>query len=254
MLKKIINILKSKSSEIISDGLGMTDLPYKVYQGKQPIKSSDFKKILNKIFLPKIYELGFKGKDFYYYREYQFYTQAVFFWTYQTGGAIQVDLLVKFKGIDYPDNENYNVKKVRPINSEFQKRLSPNNNKKFNGQEVWFWVFEDNLEMNVQIVEDIWRVFLHKGINYFNNFENTEKYLEEIKFDNYFNFPDFKLCIVFGRGELGIVFFLFRYWEKVGNEKKMKEFAEIGYKLSQKKQNFLYLSKFEEYLKLRKNK
>jgi hypothetical protein len=248
MFKKLIDIFKGDNDNTIPKGLGVTELPMKIYQGKQPIKSSDFKNIVNEIFLPKIQEVGFKGKDFYFYREYPTHIEAIFFWTYKTGGAIQVDLLVKFKNINYPDNSKSKTKEIRPDNSEFQKRLSPNNEKNKNGQNVWFWVFEDSIEKNRTIVEDIWRVFSERGLNYLKRFENSQDYIGQITTKNYSDFPDFFINKFFGRHESGIIFFLFEYWLQQDNEIKAKEFAELGFDLLKSNQEDLYFKEFKNYL------
>jgi hypothetical protein len=223
-------------------------LPLKIYQGKQPLKSSDFKNIVNEIFLPKIHEMGFKGQNFYFYKEYQTYTQVVFFWTYRAGGAIQVDLLVKFKNINYPDNTKSKTKEIRPDNAEFAKRLSPNGEKDKSGLNVWFWIFEDDIEKNKKIVEDIWRLFLLRGVDYFKQFENAQDYIGQITDKNYANCPDFLTNKLFGRREVGIIFFLFDYWRQTGNRLKASEFATLGYNKFKNKPDNIYLNEFKDYL------
>lgn len=229
MLNKIFGIFKGNNKNKIQKGLGVTDLPYKVYSGKQPIKSSDFKNIINGIFLPKVQSLGFKGKDFYFYRQNETYTEAIFFWTYTTGGAIQVDLLVKFNSIRYP-NEKEPVKpqNIRPANAEFLRRLSPNGETDKNGQAVWFWIFEEHPEDNERIAEDIWRVFSIRGIEYFEQFKNHQQYLKHVTPKNCLDFPDFFVQRTFGRYEAGIIYFLFSYWQQMQNTKLATEFAKLG--------------------------
>jgi len=248
MFKKLIDILKGDNDNNIPKGLGVTELPMKIYQGKQPIKSSDFKNIVNEIFLPKIIEIGFKGKDFYFYREGPTYTEAIFFWTYKTGGAIQVDLLVKFKNINYPDNKSLKSKEIRPDNAEFQRRLSPNSEMNISGSDVWFWVFEDTIEKNEKLAGDIWRVFSHNGLNYFKQFENHQDYIGQITNKNYADFPDFFINKFFGRNETGIIFFLFEYWRKQGNKLRTAEFAKLGFDKFKNETDNIYLAKFKDYL------
>jgi hypothetical protein len=251
MINKLPEFFKGKKNNSISKGLGVTELPLSIYQGKQPIKSSDFKNIISDIFLPKIQELGFKGKDFVYYRENKTYTEVVFFWTYKTGGAIQIDLLIKFNDIHYPDEEKLlKTKDIRPINADFQKRLSPNEEKNKHGQDVWFWIFQNSIDKNIEVVEDIWRVFSIRGIEYFGQFVNHIDYIKEITTMNYVDFPDFQLQRFFGRFERGILFFLFDYWRKMDNGQKAIEFAKIGYdKLKNEKEN-IYFKEFNGYLKI----
>ncbi len=248
MFKKLIDIFKGDNDNTIPKGLGVNELPMKIYQGKQPIKSSDFKNLVNEIFLPRIHEIGFKGKDFYFYRECPKYTEAIFFWTYKTGGAIQVDLLVKFKGINYPDEKRMMGNEIRPDNAEFQKRLSPNNDKDKNGQNIWFWIFEETTEKNIRLAEDIWRVFSHSGLNYFKQFENHQEYIQQVTNKNYADFPDFYINKFFGRNEAGIIFFLFDYWRQQGDRLKADEFAKLGFDKLKNETDNIYLSKFKDYL------
>jgi len=248
MFKKLINKFKGDNDNTILKGLGVTELPMKIYQGKQPIKSSDFKIIVNEIFLPRIHEIGFKGKDFYFYRECPTYTEAIFFWTYQTGGAIQVDLLVKFKNISYPDNKDLKVREIKSQNAEFHKRLSPNGEKDKRGQDVWFWIFEDSLDKNKAIVEDIWRIFSIRGLNYFKQFENHQNYIQQVTYKNYKDFPDFQINRFFGRHEAGIIFFLFDYWRQQGHKLRTEEFAKLGFEKLKNETEYIYLSKFNDYL------
>lgn len=249
MLNKIKNIFKNNKSDTIPNGLGVTELPMEIYQGKQPIKSSDFKKIVNEIFLPKIHEMGFKGKDFYFYRESPTHIQAVFFWTYKTGGAIQVDLLVKFKNINYLNcKETGKIKDIRPETAEFFKRLSPNNEDKDFLPDAWFWLFQDTLEENKSIVEDIWRVFSIRGLEYFHRFENHKNYINQITTENYSDFKDFQIQNYAYRNKIEIIFFLFDYWRQAGDKTKALEFAKEGYNKLRDNSENIYLKTFTEYI------
>jgi len=249
MFKKLLSRILSDKPTELRKGLGTPELPFEIYRGKQPITSNDFKKIVNEIFLPKILELGFEGKDFFFYRENPIYTEVVFFWTYKTGGAIQVDLLVKFNNITYPgDKKLIKTKQIRSINAEFQKRLSPNGEKNRQGQEVWFWIFKDHIEENTKIVEDIWRVFSHRGIEYFNQFQDHSEYLRQITMSNYLDFPDFHINRFFGKHEAGIIYFLFRYWQEQQDEVKTMEFAKLGLTKFSNENDNIYLLPFKNYL------
>jgi hypothetical protein len=237
------------NKDIIPAGLGVTELPYTVCTGKQPITSAAFKNIVNKIFLPRVKPLGFKGRDFYFYRENEQYTEAVFFWTYRTGGAIQVDLLVKFNNVQYPhQKEPVKPQKIRPVKAEFQRRLSPNGERERNGQEVWFWIFEEDMESNVRIAEDIWRVFSIRGLNYFAQFKHHQQYLAQVTTANYPAFPDFTLQRVFGRHEAGIIYFLFDYWRQMKDTRRAVAFAELGIAKLKSDDDAHYTAVFKNYL------
>jgi hypothetical protein len=247
MFQRITDIFTRQSS--IPKGYGVTELPMRVFQGKQPLKASEFKTILNDVFLSKIKELGFRGKDFHFVRQNEIYTEVVFFWTYKTGGAIQADLLVKFNNIKYPDDTTpTSPNNIRPENAEFQKRLSPNGEKDKNGQEIWFWVFADNLKDNIKIAEDIWRVFSIRGIEFFDHFKKHRQYIGQVSAENYLEFPDFFLQRFFGRHEAGIIYFLFDYWRQMQDKLRANEFAKLGVaKLCDTYP--VYAKIFDEYLK-----
>lgn len=247
MLNNIINIFSN-----LTKGLGVVELPKSVYTEKQPITSADFKKFVNEIFLPKIQAMGFKGKDFYYYRENKIYTEAIFFWTHRVGGAVQVDLLVKFNNIKNPTIEKLiKPQNIRPVNADFFYRLSENKAEKnslfkFN---TWFWIFKEKDEDNKKVVNDIWRVFSNQGLSFFERFKNHEEYIGKINRKNYLDFPDFQLQRFLGTYELGILYFLFEYWLQSENREKANEFAKIALEKSNDNTNELYSNIFNEYLK-----
>ncbi|MGI8600504.1 MAG: hypothetical protein ACR2KB_14730 [Chitinophagaceae bacterium] len=249
MIKKLRNILKGGNGNEMPIGLGVGELPNKIYHGKQPIKSSDFKQIINNIFLPQIQSLGFTGKDFYFFRHNEDYTEVIYPWTYKTGGAIQVDLLVKINKISYPDDkEAIKPGNIKPENAEFQWRLSPNEGKNKNGQHVWYWIFEKEYSDNLKIAEDIWRLFSIKGVEYFNRFKNHQLYISQITIDNYLDFPDFFIQRFFGRHEAGIIYFLFDYWRQFQDEKRAAVFAKLGLTKLNNEEHHQYLTVFKNYL------
>jgi hypothetical protein len=240
MFKKIFDHINGSKNVKLPPDLGVLDLPNEVYRGKQPIKSNDFIKIVNEHFLPKIYEKGFKGKDFFFYRENEIYTEIVFFWTYKTGGAIQVDLCVKFNNINYPDSGTpIKSQQLRPENCELMKRLSPS------GQEKWFWIFQDNTNDNIKIVNDIWRLFSEIGVDYFKQFENHQSYLQQLDVKNFLDFSDFRITRHFGRFEKGIIFFLFEYWRQQGDKSRASMFAKVG---MERVEENSYLKIFDDYI------
>jgi hypothetical protein len=246
MLNKLQNILMGHQSDTIPNGLGVPEIPMEVHRGKQSITSSDFKKVVNEIFTPKIQEMGFKGKDFYFYREYPTYTQAVFFWTHKAGGAIQ---LVKFKNIHYLGPKiTSNMKDIRPETAEFFKRLSPNNKDDDFLPDNWFWLFQHTLAKNKLIVEDIWRVFSTRGLEFFNRFENHRDYIEQITVKNYIDFKDFQIQNYALRNRTEMIYFLFSYWQQAGNKTKALAFAKEGYMQLKDDPENIYLNTFTAYI------
>jgi hypothetical protein len=240
MFKKILDFVSLNNKDKLADGLGTPNLPKEVYRSQQSTTSDDFKLIVNEHFLPKIYEQGFKGKDFFFYRENEVYTEIIFFWVYKTGGAIQVDLAVKFNNIIYPDQETQiKTKQLRPDNCEFHKRLSPN------GQNVWFWIFKDDITDNIKIVDDIWRLFSQNGLDYFNQFKNHKSYIQQLDTKNILDFPDFQLTKFGGRYDKGIIYFLFDYWRQLDDKQRASKFAKFGL---DKVEESSYLKTFNDYL------
>ncbi|UAY53138.1 DUF4304 domain-containing protein [Ferruginibacter albus] len=204
---------------------------------------------MNEIFLPRIQKLGFKGKDFFYYKQNEIYTEVIFFWTYKTGGAIQVDLLVKFNTIVDPTlDDPVTTKDIRPENADFFYRLSESSKKTKLIPDTWFWIFKTEDDENKKLVDDIWRVFSNKGMDFFNKFKNHQEYITQINRTNYLGFPDFQLQRYFGKFELGILYFLFEYWRQLGNNEKAIEFAVTALKKSTSETDKKYISAFEKYL------
>ncbi len=211
--------------------------------------SAEIKVYVNEIFAPKIKKLGFKGRDFNYYREQEQYIECVNFWTYKAGGAIQVDLIVKFKGINYPDEENeIKPRFVKQENAEFIRRLSPHKVLE-NNINVWFWIFKKEPENNIKIVKDIWRLFESCGIDFFNEFQNHQEYIQNIGIENYMSFPDFYTKRISGKFEIGVVYFLFKYWKKYGDNSKATEFAKKGVEIAKEKEYLEYKTEFEKQIK-----
>jgi hypothetical protein len=249
MIRKLFDRFNAKTENGVPKGLGVTELPKTIYQDKQLFKSSDFKNIVNDIFQPRIHEFGFKGKDFIYFRENSVYTETVFFWTFKYGGAIAIDLFVKFKNIRYPDEKKIlSAKEIRSNNTDFQSRLSPNGEQNKQGQSVWFWIYEDTIEKNKKIVEDIWRIFSIRGIEYFENFINHKNYIEQITTKNYQDFPGFFMPKLVGRHQKGLIYFLFEYWRQIGDKKKSIEFAKLGLTELTNESDGSYLAVFKNYL------
>lgn len=242
------NLFKNRASTKYPIGLGMAELPKSIYKGKQPITSKDFKVYVNDHFATKIKEIGFKGRDFNYYREQENYTECVNFWTYKIGGAIQVDLMIKFNGIKYPDEETeIKPRFVKQENAEFIRRLSPHKISD-NSINVWFWIFNEKPERNIEIVNDIWRLFESCGIDFFNEFQNHKEYIRKVETENYMNFPDFYTKRISGKFEVGVVYFLFRYWKKYEDNPKATEFAKKGIQIATDKEDINYKTEFEEYI------
>ncbi len=244
------NLFKNKASSKYPLGLGTAELPNSIYKAKQPITSKEFKVFVNEYFAPKIKDIGFKGRDFNYYREQEDYIECVNFWTYKAGGAIQVDVMIKFKGINYPDEENeIKPRFVKQENAEFIRRLSPNKVIE-NNINVWFWIFNIKSEKNIEIVNDIWRLFESCGFDFFNQFKNHQEYIQKVDTKNYMSFPDFYTKRISGKFEIGVVYFLFKYWKKYGDHKKATEFAKKGLEIATKKKHLQYQTEFIKQVNL----
>jgi len=79
--------------------------------------------------------------------------------------------------------------------------------------------FAENIDDNIKIADDIWRVFSIRGTEYFEQFKNHKHYIGQVSSANYFNFPDFFIQKFFGRHEAGIIYFLFDNLRKMQNKK-----------------------------------
>jgi hypothetical protein len=242
MFNKLKNIIACLNKTNVSDlGLGIKELPPSFYTREKHIKSEDFKRLVTEHFASKIRELGFKGKDFMYYRENKVYTEIVFFWTYRTGGAIQVDLLIKFNDVLYPPEFlKIKIHKLRSEHCEFWKKLSPINST------GWFWVFQDTIEENIPFVNDIWNTFEKFGIPYFNNFQNHRDYISKLSFKNVHEIEEFTISHLSKGGETSVLYFLMTYWDQQNDKQKALHYAKTG--IAKNYTDDIYQPFFENYI------
>lgn len=250
MFRKLLSALSKKDNGRIPSGLGMVDLPGSFYSSKRSTTSATFKEYVNNVFGPQMQTLGFKGKDFYYYRKQKDYTEAIFFWTYRSGGAIQCDLMIKFDQISYPDRPPVKSSDLRPDTADCSVRLSPNGEKQRNVQYAWFWIFADTPEENTKIAEDMWRVFSLRGLSWLDQFKNHKAYLEKMKPAECLDYPDFHIV---SYHRIAPLYFLFEYWRQAGEKEQAKAFAQFALNLRKKEDwpsdfGSEYLQIFQAYI------
>ncbi len=160
--------------------------------------------------------------------------------------------MVKFNDIDYPNSDKITKPSaIRPENAEFLRRLSPFDTIE-NDMATWFWIYKKERKENEKLINDIWSLFQTCGLDYFKHFENHKQYIGTITTNNYQKFPDFYIQKFFGRRFIGIVYFLFKYWIKFGDNQKAREFALNGIEISDGKADSKYEIEFKEYINAQK--
>jgi hypothetical protein len=231
MLKSTSELIREGYERIIPQGLGTPEMPKSLFLGKQPYCCNDFKLLLARHLTPRLEKYGFSGDSFHYFKEDSDFIYIVYFWGAQNGkgeeagGAVQVDLLVKYKHIHYSgERARIKMHKLRPENCEFQKRLCPNDKTDKFGQCRWFWIFGPDEESNIKVIDDIWRVLKIRGFEYFNQFNRHQELLDDITPENCTSYRDFQIQRHFGHKEIGIVYFLYRYWKNCNNHEKAEQF------------------------------
>uniref|UniRef100_UPI00404A5E0C hypothetical protein n=1 Tax=Flavobacterium sp. TaxID=239 RepID=UPI00404A5E0C len=248
--KKLIR----KEVENTNLGIGWINVPIDIWRKSKEFTNSNFKECINEYFLPLIASQGFIGKDYKFYKEDENKFCLIDFFPDRNGGGTQVDLLVKIKGITYPP-EHFKFNKGKSAKyCEFSKRLSPINTS------VWHWTFESKKEDNKDVLEDIYRVLLERGIPYFKQFENLDSILSKITIGTFENlkygiqdpitgFPSFHR--EFYEDIFPSIYFAYKYADLNSDKAKAFKFAEYGIgKLHKPYEKYQrpYTQEFENYI------
>lgn len=172
-----------KEIETTNLGIGAVDIPIATLKKSRAFSNNDFKDCINEYFAPLLANHGFHGKDYSFCKENEHCFFIVRFFPKRFGGATQIDLLVKIKGITYPPKHRKFYKNGSGKYCEFSKRLAPIN------VSVWQWAFKATKTENKAIIDDMYRVFLEKGIPYFDQFENYDAIVSNISVETFKNLP-----------------------------------------------------------------
>lgn len=162
--------------------------------------------------------------------------------------------MVKIKGITYPPKHLKFKKSKSTKYCEFSKRLSPINTS------VWHWAFKPKKEDNKLVLEDIFRIFLEKGIRYFKQFEDYNSILSKVSTETLKNlnygiqdpktgFPS--LHREFYEGILPSVYFIFKSAQLKNENNKALTLAEFGitkYHRPYEKYQKAFIEEFEKFI------
>ena len=140
---------------------------------------------------------------------------------------------MKYATIDYPGNAKLSYRNIDSQTAEFCRRLAPAQQKNDWGIETWFWVYRQTTEENIEVCRDILRLILDRGLDYFHFFSESDKYLGSIDPHTVSEFRDFSIQRFFGRGTVGLLFFLATYWKIKGNKEKALAFVQEGLQVSE---------------------
>ena len=248
---------KEVKKEIRNTNLGLGNIT--VYQEDWrkvgELKRSQLKELINLHFKPLIKKEGFEGKDYKFFKEVdRFFFLINFFPSRYVGGGLQVDLLVKIKGIEYPPRFTKFKHSKSTKYCEFSKRLSPINTS------VWFWLIKEKPEETKSIFEDIYKVFLNRGLEFFKQFDSLDSIVSDINVkafkkmggprqDPKIGFPSYHR--EFYEGLMSSIYFIHIFEHNRKKYKKAKDLAQFGissfHEPYRQHQN-PFLEEFQKYL------
>jgi uncharacterized protein DUF4304 len=118
------------------------------------MNASDFKKLINKHFSPKIRLLGWKGSGFHFFQQTPYHVVNILgiqgTWH---GGSVCCETAIHFDFIPDLAHKEIDISKITHASSLIRNRLSPK------GVGDYHWIFRDNKEDNVTSVNQIWDAF-----------------------------------------------------------------------------------------------
>ena len=149
-----------KSSKRKSDFPLSQDSRIVVGKPKHNIGSREFKKLVNENLKTRLNQLGFDGKDYFYYRLRNDNIETVLFGTSPYGKAICINVDVKKANGIIPK-----VSKIENMESISEtafgwKRLSPDK------KDCWWW-FRPTEDENKKVLMEMYKLITTEGENYF---------------------------------------------------------------------------------------
>jgi hypothetical protein len=221
------------------DQFPMSELsPYRDMSRKLVFYNKDFKVLVNKIIRPKLFDFGFKGNGYRYYREHDEHYDSISLGTSKYGGAICINVEIRFKK-PYSIVE-FDITKIPNLfDSEAELRLSPD---KFDN----WWHFKDTEDDNLKVINEMWKLLEIKGFPFFEKFNNLNAYFSKIKpsdisKNSFFN--DYGLIPYLPR----VYYLLMVYNMLKGSKDQALRYAKRGLK-SIKDTNDKYKIEFEKYI------
>lgn len=128
---------------------------------KHDIGSKEFKKLVNIGLKPLLKNLGFEGKDYFYYRVRNDNIETILLGTSPYGKAICINAEIKESNGTVPTKqiEIEILNSISPNNIGW-KRLSPDN------QDCWWW-FRPSEEENRIVFNEMYKLIVTEGEKYF---------------------------------------------------------------------------------------
>ena len=127
---------------------------------KHNIGSKEFKKLVNENLKPKLNELGFEGKDYFYFRLRNDNIETVLLGTSPYGKAICINVEIKKGNGTVPKKSEIEDMESISETAFGWKRLSPDKN------DCWWW-FRPTESENKSVLEEMFKLISTEGENYF---------------------------------------------------------------------------------------
>lgn len=132
---------------------------------KHNIGNKEFKKLVNDRLKPKLQNLQFEGKDYFYFRIKNDTIETILFGTSPYGKAICINVEIKKNNGSFPTKpeEIDKLKSISPHQNQGWKRLSPD------GKDCWWW-FRPTQEENQRVFNEMYKLIVTEGEEYFKKY------------------------------------------------------------------------------------
>lgn len=201
--------------------------------------NKDFKKLVQTYLEPNLKSIDFEGENYIYYREFETHTFFILLGLSKYGGAISIDIGVKFKP-PY-SKEIANIKEINPFRFESRKRLSPDQN------DNW-WAFKENEADNKKIIQEMWKLIQLVAIPYFNSFKSLDQFFAEINILEFLTDKYYEKYNFFGRKIFGY-YSLMQYYLRNNIKDKALKIAKAGFEECSFAEDEKYKKEFEDTIK-----
>ncbi len=213
--------------------------PHRVPRKNLVFKSGDFKQLLQENLTPRLNEAGFSGMHYRFMNEYSTHWEIISIGRSKYGGAISIDLGIKFKQ-PYSIGE-FDIHKIYLLaEAESHIRLSPDDN------DNW-WTYQDTKLENLRVIDEMWKLITIKGFRYFNKFKDLKAFMNTIQFHD---IETEKLYTKYflSRYEIRVYFFLMRHYELNHGINKSLFLAKKGLESIKLDSDEVYRKAFEDKL------
>jgi len=157
---KLWNLIFGKNKRKVDYPLSQT-CRIIVDRPKHNIGNKEFKKLVNRELKPLLQDIGFKGKDYFYYRLKNGNIETILLGTSPYGKAICINAEIKKSNGTVPTKLD-EIDKLDSISPNLigWNRLSPDN------ADCWWW-FRPSEEENQKVFNEMYKLITTEGENYF---------------------------------------------------------------------------------------